>query len=238
MTRTAATCTEYAARLLVVILLVGTACAQTVKSQPDTVDSLRKCLGQRSCGEARQAAYQLAKRKDFAFLIKSFETSDAAVRAYIVEGIYGAAVGHDSPEVIGFMRRVAFRTKPADRLSDVTWYALQFLAQNCDQQALQKLNAHGGDEGHVYEYHVACSDWAESLKELGHCRYEPAKYVLLNSLNSSCLDVVQEARRSLQTLFPGHCETATTFWATKHCYADLWKESAATKPDSVGTAHR
>ncbi len=210
------------ARVMPLILLTAIAFAQVAGTTSLSTAELRKCLIQRSCQTARDAAYQLARRQDFEFLLRAYKTAEATKKAYIVEAIYGADLGHENLAVVSFMRRVAFDAGSKERLSDTTWYALQFLAEKCNEQALALLRSHGGNADKGYDYHVACSDWAESLKVLGKCRYAAGREVLVNSLNSSCLDVMQAAGDSLDTLYPGQCKNVKTFPEAKRCYSDLW----------------
>jgi hypothetical protein len=168
------------------------------------------------------AAHDLADRERFPFLLKAYRDADKVTRAYIVEGIYGSRRGRNNGAVVGLMSGIAFGSNSKNRFDDTTWCALQFLAERCDEQALQRLNAGGGTATRSYNYEVSCSFWATTLKTFGKCRYFRARETLLNSLDSSCLDVMKSAGDSLGELYPGQCTKVKTFRQAADCYTKLW----------------
>jgi hypothetical protein len=209
--------------LFAMSILARVALSQTSIPASKSPGELRKCLKEPSCQDALDAAYQLAKQHDFSFLISEYKISGKNNQSWIVQGIYASDIGRDDLAAISFIKAVAFPSEPRADLSDTHWYALQFLAETCDQRALNKLRVHGGDDRNVYGYHVSCGDWTKSLKTFGDCRYTAGREVLLNSLNSSCLDVVQAAGDSLSALYSGECLQRKTFPEVKRCYIHSWR---------------
>lgn len=193
-------------------------------SKPRSTAGLEKCLLQPSCAEQREAALDLATLDQFQFLIKRYNDADEAMREFIVEGIYGSKHGRNNKSVIKFMSGIAFHTGAKSQFSDTTWFALQFLAERCDERALDVLNKGGGKPDQSYRYEVQCVDWAATLKAFGKCRYFHARETLLNSLNSSCLDVMNAAGDSLGVLYPGQCTNVKTFSQATSCYTKLWAD--------------
>jgi hypothetical protein len=209
--------------LPVVSLLAGTSIAQSsVKADMDT-SAQRSCLENPACPNQLQAAFQIAERMDFVLLLHLYQQANPDARAVIVQGIFASKRGRHDADVVSLMRSVAFRSRKGERLSDTRWYALQFLAESCDKRALDELRAHGGDEHTPYGYHVACNDWAATLESFGRCHYPMAKEVLLDSLNSSCLDVANAAAGSLDVLYPGVCPQKRPFSKAKSCYFSAWE---------------
>jgi len=224
MNERAAIMMPFSVLLLAVVALVSTAAAQRpVKDATDAFDS-RACLARRSCPTQLQAAYRLAERKDFPFLLHLYPKAPSDTQEWIVQGIYASMLGRDDPRVQSFMRGVASQSTQEEDVSETKWYALQFLAESCDATALKTLRAHGGDEHTPYAFKVACGEWAKTLEIFGKCKYVPAKEVLLDSLNSSCLDVANSAAASLDILYPQACPQKSPFSEAKHCYIDLWSK--------------
>jgi hypothetical protein len=185
---------------------------------------LEKCLLRPSCTERRKAALDLATLDRFQFLLNRYNDADEALREFIVEGIYGSTHGRANEAVIKFMSGIAFHTDAKGQFSDTTWFALQFLAERCDERALDTLNKGRGAPEQSYRYEVQCVDWASTLKAFGKCRYFKARKTLLNSLNSSCLDVLNSAGDSLGVLYPGQCTNVKAFSQATSCYTKLWAD--------------
>jgi hypothetical protein len=177
------------------------------------------------CPDVLGAAYKLAKRQEFGFLLSQYPVAGQNTREWIVQAIYASDLGRKNQKVVRFMTDIGFSGPSSDKLSDTRWYALQFLADTCNESALSEMSAHGGDVQAPYQFQVACSDWARSLRAFGLCRYVAAREVLLDSLNSSCLDVLQAAGTSLQTLYPdAACSKKKTFAEIKGCYYQSWNK--------------
>jgi hypothetical protein len=213
-----------------ILIMITTLAAHQLQGQdsatvrPKTVGQLKKCLSDPSCPDVRNAAYDLAKREEFAFLLRQYKVASRVTRSYIVEGIYGSNRGRDSAAVVEFMSDLGFRKGRANQFDETIWYALQFLAERCDERALALLKAGGGTVGESYRYEVACVDWAKTLKAFGDCTYFKAKRTLLTSLDSSCLDVMAAAGASLHLLYPGRCMQVRTMSQATNCYNKLWDQ--------------
>jgi hypothetical protein len=193
-------------------------------SKPKSTADLEICLSEPSCADARIAAHDLASKERFPFLLRRYKSADEATRAYIVEGIYGSDRGRNNDAVVEFMSGIAFYTTPQNQFDQTTWYALQFLAERCDERALERLNAGGNTPQKAYRYEVSCAFWALTLKTFGKCRYVRARETLLNSNNSSCLDIMNAAGDSLHALYPGQCMDVKTFDQASSCYTKLWSD--------------
>jgi len=217
---------RFTALFVVTLALVTWSLGQDsqTKSKPKSTADLERCLSEPSCADARTAAHDLASRERFPFLLKRYRGADEATRAYIVEGIYGSDRGRNNDAVVEFMSGIAFHNTPQNRFDQTTWYALQFLAERCDERALERLNAGGGTAKQPHSYEVSCNFWAITLGTFGKCRYFHARETLLNSLNSSCLDIMNAAGDSLHALYPGQCTNVKTFNHATSCYTKLWAE--------------
>jgi hypothetical protein len=105
-----------------------------------------------------------------------------------------------SAAVIALMRQAAFTgVKPGMTDEGNHYFALQYLADRCDADALRELNrpANFGDS-----YPVGCMWWQDTLKDFGKCNYRPATAHLARSLDSACLNNTQAAEESLRRLLP------------------------------------
>ena len=207
----------YFALILPILLVAATRAQSTANNQSRS--ELRRCLQSLSCSSDLDSAYQLARVGDFTYLLKVYASSSLMRRGTIIQGIYASDSGRANPQVSSVMKKIAFGQNAADSLSDTRWYALQFLAETCDERALAILNRHGGSPDASYSFQVSCGDWAKSLHAFGVCKYKQSRKVLINSLNSSCLDVLQSAGDSLGILFPGSCSVAKTPQEAAACYS-------------------
>lgn len=187
------------------------------KEQRSAAD-LKKCVKDASCSSVLDAAYRLAIHQEFDFLIRQYPIAGNNTQQLIVQAIYASNHGRNNPKVIQFMRAIAFPLTSNDQFSDTRWYALQFLAEICDQKALMELNTNGGDAQSPYQFQVSCGEWARTLRTFGMCKYTASREVLVNSLNSSCLDVLNAAAASLQGLYPETCQKLKTSREVTDCY--------------------
>ncbi len=185
---------------------------------------LKKCVKDATCSSVLDAAYKLARRQEFDFLLRQYPVAGNNTQQLLVQAIYASELGRNNPKVVRFMRDVAFSQTPNDQSSDTRWYALQFLADICDQKALMELNTHGGDAQIPYQFQVSCGDWARTLRTFGMCKYTPSREVLVNSLNSFCLDVLNAAAASLQRLYPETCQKLKTSREITDCYRRSWNK--------------
>ena len=111
-----------------------------------------------------------------------------------------ALANNKSGPVVALMKQAAFTgLKPSMTDVDNHYFALQYVADRCDLNALRELNrpANFGDS-----YPVGCMFWQNTLKDFGKCNYRPAISHLARSLNSACLNNTQAAEDSLRHLMP------------------------------------
>ena len=196
-------------------------------SQPTSQRSaadLEKCVKDETCSSVLDAAYKLARLHKFDFLLRQYPTAGSNTKQLLVQAIYASQFGRNNPKVVRLMRDVAFSQTSHEDFSDTRWYALQFLADICDQKALMELSMYGGDAQTPYQFQVSCGDWAHTLRTFGMCKYTASREVLVNSLNSSCLDILNAAAASLQQLYPETCQKLKTSGEVKDCYRRAWKK--------------
>lgn len=206
---------------------VGQIATISALSQPTaqrSIADLKKCVKDATCSSVLDAAYRLARRQEFDFLLRQYPIAGNSTQQLLVQAIYASKLGRNNPKVVRFMRDVAFSQTPNDQFSDARWYALQFLADICDQKALMELNTHGGDAQTPYQFQVSCGNWAQTLRTFGMCKYAASREVLVNSLNSSCLDVLNAAAASLQRLYPETCQKLKTSREVTDCYRRSWNK--------------
>jgi hypothetical protein len=185
---------------------------------------LRTCIKDPTCSSVLDDAYKLARSQEFDFLLRQYSVAGTNTQQLLVQAIYASKLGRNNPKVVRFMRDLAFSQSSIDQLSDTRWYALQFLADICDQKALKELTAEGGDAQTPYQFQVSCGDWARTLRTFGVCKYTAGREVLVDSLNSSCLDVLNAAAASLQRLYPETCQKLKTSREITECYRRSWNK--------------
>jgi hypothetical protein len=210
--------------LFAFVLDIGIVSAESQQTAQNSSAALKKCVKDSACSTVLDAAYTLARRQEFDFLLRQYSVAENNTQQLLVQAIYASKLGRNNSKVDRFMREVAFSQTPKDRTSDTTWYALQFLADECDQKALVELDTFGGDAQTPYKFQVSCGDWAQTLRTFGACKYTASREVLVNSLNSSCLDVLNAATASLQRLYPGACPKVKTSREVADCYRRSWNE--------------
>jgi len=193
-----------------------TALAQQTDSMQ--VQQLESCVSHSSCQDIQVALYDLANRKDFSFLMHTYSVSSPVNQEYIVGAIENSGFGRNNPEIVSFMNSIAFDQHDTDSFSTLRWSALQFLADICDDRALNELRKGGATRRDTYKYSVACGVWANTLTSFGKCHYFSATRTLIDSTDTSCLDVGNAALDSLNTLYPGKCTNAHDFRAANECF--------------------
>lgn len=105
-----------------------------------------------------------------------------------------------SASVIAVMRQAAFTDlKPGMTDEDNHYFALQYLADRCDPDALRELNR---PENFKDSYPVGCISWQYTLADFGKCAYHPAIALLAVSLDSACVNNIVAAEDSLRHLLP------------------------------------
>jgi hypothetical protein len=156
-----------------------------------------------SCNyNAWQLGYELGRRGNIRFLTRSYRRANEGQREVIIIAMTRIK---RNPEVTAFMHQVSFKQHWPDKLdTEPRWYALQYLAESCDEEALRRLNG-----GHNFgeSYPVACMYWTDTIRTFGKCKYRPAIPHLIQSINTvACLNISDSAVKSLHDLFPGKCE--------------------------------
>lgn len=130
-----------------------------------------------------------------------------------------ALVNNKSDSVVALMHRAGFTgLKPGMTDEDNHYFALQYLADRCDPDALRELNR---PANFADSYPVGCMFWQDTLKDFGKCNYRPAIPNLARSLNSACLNNTQAAEDSLRHLMP-----KSMCWKKAGLNGDFQEESA------------
>ena len=173
--------------------------------------------------EYEQIVAELAKRNMSNKALEIYPRVTSEKKALIVEGLF--TTRHD-PHIRDFMERIAFNNlKQNEPDSEPRWYALQYLAEGCDERALQRLNGRQNftEEG----YPIGCMWWTSTIRTFGKCRYRPAIPHLIQSTNTvACLNISEAAYYSLLDFFPGKCTKTKTMDEMHDCFARI----ARTKP--------
>jgi hypothetical protein len=190
--------------------------ASQQSSKPSNL-MLETCITRENCEDTQAAIKQLAESKEFFFLIKAYRTAKPGTQEYILGAIYISGYGRNDERLVQLMTTVAFDSARLPRFSASRWYALEFLAEKCDPRALEELIAGGATKKATYKYQVGCTDWAKTLELFGQCHSYTAKQVLLDSIDTSCLDVGNSALHSIEELYPKSCTTAHNYREALQC---------------------
>jgi len=176
---------------------------------------------------------ELAARKHPDLIIAAYKQADDGYRYLLIQTLWLI----DDPTVETFMRSIAFE-HPHEGIDDgSSVFALDYLAQSCDLNALALLN---GDVFKKYAV-MGCSylkdsvepAWADAVEAFGRCNYVPAAQNLARSLNSiyhdlGCLES-DKAEQSLKLIFPGYCSDAHSTEEKQQCYEQLLQPKAEAK---------
>ncbi|HTS37806.1 MAG TPA: hypothetical protein VMH04_19180 [Candidatus Solibacter sp.] len=168
-------------------------------------------------GEIRRV---LADRKHPDLIIAAYKKADEMDRFALVETLWHI---HD-PLVETFMRSIAFGY-PGNGIDDgSSVFALDYLTERCDLNALARLNSD------VYKKYavMGCSylndsvqpAWADAVEAFGRCNYAPAAQNLARSLDSQCLSA-NKAEQALTRIFPGYCQNYRSVDEQQQCYEKL-----------------
>lgn len=133
-------------------------------------------------------AWELARRYDSRVLAARIQRASGAQRRVLTFALYAAP---SSPEVAQLMKKLS-----SDRDEEIAYFALNYRAKRCDQEALAKLVAP------PYRPRAACEQWATTVSLVGQCQYMPGGRFLLSYLDHACLNVVQAAGAGLRALYP------------------------------------
>lgn len=90
----------------------------------------------------------------------------------------------------------AFRRCATPKVTEETYYCLNYLAKRGDATALQTLNEH------YYSYPVSSVQWSFTVALFGKFRYRPATKNLLESVDAASLNVGFAAVEALQQIYP------------------------------------
>jgi hypothetical protein len=188
-----------AAAVLLASLAVA---AQSPNNSPATLAAdprerlLDKLSNVAECGQdcRWKIADVLGKPKNKTFLLSEFQKStNQEQRLGIIYALYRLK-GHD---VAGFFRGLV-REKYDD--GEELYYPLNYLAKQCDRDALRVLSGdgHGGDRGYP-----GCMQWGTTVEVFGKCMYRPAIPYLISSIHAACLNIGIAAVEDLRKLYPG-----------------------------------
>jgi hypothetical protein len=167
--------------------------------------------------ERFNAAEVLAKRGNIRYLIGAYERGDETQRDMLVIALAQIR----KPAVLEFMRRIAFENLRNEPDGEPRWYALQSLAEHCDERALARLNR---DQNWKDGYPIGCMWWTSTVRQFGKCQYRPAIPHLIEYTNTvACLNISEAAIESLEELYPGKCKDAKTLNATRDCYSRAYR---------------
>jgi hypothetical protein len=167
--------------------------------------------------------WELAGRKRPDLIIAAYKKADDVDRFALVETLWYI----DSPLVESFMRSIgpAFEN-PRDGIDyDSSVFALDYLAQSCDLNALARLNHDVFKKYPIKKYAViGCSylgpvqpAWDDTIEAFGRCNYVPAAQNLVRLLDSQCISA-DKAEKSLKQIFPGYCENPASVEEEQQCY--------------------
>jgi hypothetical protein len=161
----------------------------------------------------------LVGRRHPDLIITAYNKADDRDRFTLVKTLWYI----DDPLVDAFMRSVAFGY-PGTGIDDgSSVFALDYLAQSCDLNALARLNRD------VYKKYavMGCSylvpvapAWADAVEAFGRCNYVPAAQNLARSLDSGCLSA-NKAEQSLKQILPGYCSNPASIEEEQQCYERL-----------------
>lgn len=116
------------------------------------------------------------------------------------QGVFRFALYHDhGPKITALMRRAARNVKPGLTTADNQYFALEYLAKECDPWALAQLNR---DANFKDSYPVSCMQWQYTLAQFGKCGYKAAEAHLAVSLDAACVNNIVAAEQSLRQLLP------------------------------------
>lgn len=110
-------------------------------------------------------------------------------------GIVQVARHFKSQRAVAFMQKVLAAGQGDD---DALYWPSSYLAKRCDPDALKWLSMRKGrPEG--------CIVFTGTVRAFGKCQYRPAiPYLIENSLDDACLNIVDDAEYSLEKLYPDH----------------------------------
>ena len=164
-----------------------------------STEELEKCFADwRVCGVGNYLSTgwalseEVARRGDPHELLARYWTEpDEDVRY----GIVHVAYHFKTPEVEAFMKKVLAAGKGDD---DYLYWPADYLAGRCNPDALKWLSTRNGrPEG--------CIVFTGTVRAFGKCSYRQSiPYLINNSLQDACLNIVDDAEFSLEKFYPNH----------------------------------
>jgi len=124
-------------------------------------------------------------------------------------GIIHVADHFKSKQAFAFMQRVLAEGQGDE---DTLYWPASYLAERCDPAGLKWLSTRKGrPEG--------CIVFTGTVRVFGKCQYRPAiPYLIEDSLDDACLNIVDDAERSLEKLYPDHPAKFDTLEAEQKYY--------------------
>jgi hypothetical protein len=160
---------------------------------------------------------ELGDRNNPDLLITAYKKATEDDRYYLVKALYQI----DDPEVLTFMRSIAFEHLSRGMDDSGSFFPLDYLAQRCDQPALARLNRHVNFKRYTP---MACTYWAGTVRSFGTCNYRAAAANLVRSLDAACLNITGAAEEGLHKFFPGACLNPDSIQEEQHCYKNLLRD--------------
>ncbi len=218
-----------------VLLLISTSTAQAPEFPSDdevaakikllTDQQLIDCLKGESATCSLKDRYldsavitgELSDRKHVDLLISAYREGDELQRYYLVQSLWQI----DDPQVVTFMRSIAFEHLGRGMDDSDTFYPLDYLARRCDPRALARLNRQVNFKRYTP---MGCIYWSGTVRSFGSCNYHAAAPNLVRSLDAVCLNITGAAEEGLQKFFPGSCLHAHSIGEEQQCYKNLLKE--------------
>lgn len=177
--------------MLTLVLVAMLAEASEPRSiQQMNLDELMSCAGDAPRCEALDwdLGRELARRHGIAELSARLQRETGAKRRVLAFALYSKP---SNPDVAKLMKELS-----SDPDEEIAYYALNYRAKRCEQDALAKLVAP------PYEARAACEQWATTVSLVGKCKYEPGGRFLVEYLDHACLNLVLAAEKGLRRLYP------------------------------------
>jgi hypothetical protein len=154
------------------------------------LDEVLSCSGDPTKCDASdwELAWELARRFGTKELSSHLKRASEAQRRVLVFSLYASP---SNPDVAKLMKK--FSNDPDE---EIAYYALNYRAKLCDQEALAKLVAPS------YDARASCQQWAVTVSLVGQCKYKPGGRFLVEHLDYACLNIVLAAVESLRALYP------------------------------------
>lgn len=201
-----------------VLLPVAYADGQENSLRGKLVQQILACVKDKTCASQHdqwELATAVSRPGNIGLLINAYKRATNDQKPVIVIALYSLR----DPRVKVFMHDIAFNgLKPHEPDYDPQWYPLQYLARECDQQALARFSR---PENIKESYPIGCMWWQDTVKAFGDCNYRPAIPYLIEALSTACLNIDGNAEEALKKFFPGACENKKWPEAMQQCYREV-----------------